>query len=120
MIIIGYVAGHLRYKFNKKKRIDHSFDDDSDVHKDRNNFKGRNIHQEQEEESIWYDCLAAAPHGGISISGAWTSDNVFLEVRIVCRKLSKSKRNRLKGRKFTTTCLLIFSDKCRNEASIGH
>ena len=75
MIIIGYVAGHLRYKFNKKKRIDHSLDDNCDVDNDNRNSK-------EEEESTWYDCLATAPHGGIAISGAWTSDNVFLEVTI--------------------------------------
>lgn len=35
---------------------------------------------EGEEESIWYDCLATASDGGIAISGAWTSGNVFVEV----------------------------------------
>ena len=91
MIIIGYVAGHLRYKFNKKKRIDHSLDDNCDVDNDNRNSENRNNHHErdQEEESTWYDCLATAPHGGIAISGAWTSDNVFLEVTIQSLKKVK-------------------------------
>ena len=33
------------------------------------------------KESEWYDCLATAPEGGVSITAAWTSSDIRLEVQ---------------------------------------
>jgi hypothetical protein len=59
----GWVAGQIRYKIIRDEK-DGDDEDDS-------------IHQ---VSSDWYDCLAATSDGGIAITGAWTGQNIQIEV----------------------------------------
>jgi hypothetical protein len=91
---VGYCAGHLRYKFIREEVIDDSDEaDDGDIDRESgtngaekgssssssSSSSGRETSRKQESE--WYDCLATAPEGGISISAAWTSSDVRIEVK---------------------------------------
>lgn len=103
----GYVAGHLRYKFirESKGRMIETEDDEDECgdsqdndHNKKNASINENFHDSDEHtskkgkkssngsgkeirnESDWYDCLAASPEGGLSISAAWTSSDIRVEV----------------------------------------
>jgi hypothetical protein len=60
----GWVAGQIRYKIIR---------DETDANDEYNGTRQVN--------SDWYDCLAATSDGGIAIIGAWTGQNIQVEVK---------------------------------------
>ena len=58
---------------------------DSDSHIARRGKKRSSSGKEVRNESDWYDCLAASPEGGLSISAAWTSSDIRVEVSVMIR-----------------------------------
>jgi hypothetical protein len=58
----GWVAGQIRYKIIRDEK-----DDDGD-------------NSTRQVSSDWYDCLAATSEGGVAITGAWTGQEIQVEV----------------------------------------
>lgn len=61
----GWVAGQIRFKFIKSEADD-------------NEYNGT-----RQRESDWYNCLGTTLEGGIAISGAWTSQDIQVEVNVL-------------------------------------